>query len=259
MKMTKKFALIGSKLSHSWSPIIHNTIFENLNIDCSYELIECEENELENIVNLLKNGELNGFNVTIPYKKTIMKYLDKIEGNAQKIGSVNTVSLVDGKVVGYNTDYLGFKEELKYYKIDTINKNAYILGTGGASLAVKQALLDLGANVYLVSRNPKNDEISYEELSNRNIDILVNTTPVGMYPNVDESPIDKSICEKCKCVIDIIFNPLYTKLLLTASSKYNGLFMLIGQAIEAEKIWHNREILLNIEEIMGNIIKLKNL
>ena len=238
----KKYALIGEKLSHSHSPLIHGEIFKDLNIDATYEKLEVNIDELEETLNLLRKGIYQGFNVTIPYKKEVIKYLDELSDEAKAIGAVNTIAFKDNKLIGYNTDYYGFKEEILFNNIDVKNKDCYILGTGGASLALNKALIDLGANTYFVSRNKSGDNlISYEELKNKNPYLIVNSTPVGMYPNVDESPIDKDIVLKAKYVVDIIFNPKQTKLLEYANSNMNGLFMLVGQAIKAEEIWQNKK------------------
>ena len=237
-----KYNLIGKKLSHSFSPLIHNEILKYYHDDSSYSLIECEEDELFHYVKKGKEGLYKGFNVTIPYKIKIMKYLDYIDDNALKIGSVNTIKFLNGKAYGYNTDYYGFMEELKYYNINPKNKECYILGTGGASLAINSVLTDLGGKTVFVSRNKIDDNtISYLDLKNKNIDLLVNTTPVGMHPNIDNCPVDDDIIKKSKVVIDIIFNPLKTKLLIKANSNYNGLYMLVYQAIKAEEIWHDLE------------------
>lgn len=239
-----KYNLIGEKLSHSFSPLIHKEILKYYHDDSSYGLIECSPDELFQYVKKGKEGLYKGFNVTIPYKIKIMEYLDFIDDKALKIGSVNTIKFEGGKAYGYNTDYYGFKQELEYYKINPKNKDCYILGTGGASLAVSSVLSDLGGNVTFVSRNKDNSNtITYDKLSEKNIDILVNTTPVGMYPKIDSAPVEDNIINKAKCVIDIIFNPLQTKLLEKANSSYNGLYMLVYQAIKAEEIWHDLEFI----------------
>ncbi|MCM1130277.1 MAG: shikimate dehydrogenase [Roseburia sp.] len=238
----KRYGLLGEHLSHSYSKIIHTSIFKSLNLDASYFLLECKEEELKNYIELLKQGYYSGFNITIPYKKTIMQYLDCIDEKAKAIGSVNTVYIKNNMVYGTNTDYDGFLETLKYNHIDVLNKECYILGTGGASLAVNKVLLDLGGKCHFVSRTPKNEEISYKELETKSIDVLVNTTPVGMYPNVGVSPVSKEIAKNASCVIDIIFNPLETQLLHDANSHANGLYMLVMQAIKAEEIWQERSI-----------------
>jgi shikimate dehydrogenase len=254
-----KFGLLGAKLGHSFSPAIHNKIFEYLEIDATYELIELNEDDLESQIAKIRSGEYQGYNVTIPYKKDVMKYLDEISDEAKAIGSVNTIALVNDKVIGYNTDYYGFYQTIIYNNIKVENKDCYILGTGGASLAIHKVLSDLKGNVTYVSRNPKDNNISYEELESKNIDLLVNTTPVGMYPNVDKSPVSKEVAQKAKNVVDIVFNPLKTRLLIDSNSSFHGLYMLVGQAIKAEEIWHNRRIDLIIEEVVSYIKNLYKL
>lgn len=238
----KRYGLLGEHLSHSYSKIIHTSIFKSLNIDASYSLLECKEEELKDYIEQLKQGYYCGYNVTIPYKKTIMQYLDNVDEKAKTIGSVNTVYLKDGKAYGTNTDYDGFLETLKYYHVDVQNKECYILGTGGASLAVNKVLADLGGKCHFVSRTPKNEQVGYADLESKKIDVLVNTTPVGMYPNVGVSPVSKEIATNTGCVIDIIFNPLETQLLKDADSNINGLHMLVMQAIKAEEIWQEKRI-----------------
>lgn len=250
-----KFGLLGGKLGHSYSPLIHNKIFECIKIDAIYDLIELESDKLENQINKLRTGEYKGYNVTIPYKKEVMKYLDEISDEAKAIGSVNTIAYVNGKVIGYNTDYYGFYETIIYNNIEIKDKDCYILGTGGASLAIFKVLNDLGGNITYVSRTPNHNSISYNELENKNIDVLVNTTPVGMYPNVGISPVSKEVAINAKSVIDIVFNPLKTQLLIDSNSSYHGLYMLVGQAIKAEEIWHNIKIDNSIEEIVEYVVK----
>ncbi len=246
----KKYGLLGEKLSHSYSPIIHDYVFKKLNINASYELIECKEEELARYINLVRQGVYSGLNVTIPYKKAIMQYLDIIDEKALRIGSVNTIYVKDNKIIGTNTDYDGFLKTLEYYNVDVNNKDCYVLGTGGASLAIKSVLKDFGGNVTFVSRSPKDDVISYDELKDKKIDILVNTTPVGMYPNIDACPVSKDVINNSNVVIDIIANPKITKLLELANSEINGLYMLILQAFKAEEIWQNKTIDLDINELI---------
>lgn len=249
-----KYGLLGEKLGHSYSKIIHNLIFNHINLDASYDLIECQKDELQDKINDLKNGIYQGYNVTIPYKKEIMKYLDIITDHAKSIGSVNTVYYRNGKLIGDNTDYYGFYNELLYFDVKVKNSNCYVLGTGGASLAIYKSLVDLGGNVKYVSRNPQNDlTISYEQLKNEKIDIIVNTTPVGMYPNVGVSPIDKSITLKAKYVLDVIFNPRQTQILLDANSNMDGLYMLVGQALKAEEIWQDKNIDIDIAQLLKEV------
>lgn len=246
----KHFGLLGEHLGHSLSPVIHNTIFKQNHIDAVYELIECSENELKAYLEALKKGDYAGFNVTIPYKKTILSLLDEVDEKAQKIGSVNTVYLKNGKCVGTNTDYDGFLATIKRNDILVKNQDCYILGTGGASLAIYHALKDLGGHCIYVSRTPKEGQIGYQELAAKRIDLLVNTTPVGMYPNSNQSPVSKEIASQAKTVIDIIFNPERTQLLMDAGSAINGLYMLLMQAIKAEEIWQNKQLNIQEEELL---------
>lgn len=253
----KCFGLIGNPLGHSFSPLIHKHLFGIKNIDASYKLLETTPENLKKRIDELKSAEYDGFNVTIPYKIEIMKYLDEISPEALAIGSVNTICMKNGKVVGYNTDYFGFKRELEYYNIKVEKQNAYVLGTGGASKAITKALENMNANVTLVSRHPKNNIIGYEDLKSKKIDLIVNTTPVGMYPHMDDSPLDEEIASKAKCIVDIIFNPSKTKLMSYNKNSYNGLLMLIFQAAEAEDIWLDKvyDIDYNkiIEDVRGDI------
>ena len=238
----KKYGLLGEKLSHSYSKTIHQYVFEKLDIDASYELLECLECDLKKYIDLLRDGIYHGYNVTIPYKKVIMNYLDEVDEKALAIGSVNTIYLKDNKVIGTNTDYDGFLSTIMHHHLNIENKNCYILGTGGASLAVAKVCKDLKGNVTFVSRTPKQGQISYEELKNGALDVLINTTPVGMYPNVDASPVDEATLKRAKIVIDIIFNPKQTLFLKYANSNINGLHMLMMQALKAEEIWQKEKI-----------------
>ncbi|MDE7264133.1 MAG: shikimate dehydrogenase [Anaeroplasmataceae bacterium] len=249
----KQYGLLGEHLSHSYSKMIHTFIFEKLGIKANYQLLECSLEELPCYIQALREEKYFGFNVTIPYKKAIMPYLDEIDAKANQIGSVNTVYLKNGKVIGTNTDYDGFLETIRKYQIEVSNKKCYILGTGGASLAVRQVLKDLGGKCIFVSRTPVEHQISYQDLEDKEIDILVNTTPVGMYPNVSASPVSAKIAKKAGVVIDIIFNPKATRLLQDAGSTIHGLYMLIMQALKAEEIWQEKPLNVSIEDLIEEI------
>lgn len=249
----KKFALIGETLKHSFSPLIHKELFVRKNIEATYDLLPTSIENLKDRIDDLKCGKYSGYNVTIPYKVEIMKYLDEISLEAKEIGSVNTICIKNGKVIGYNTDYYGFKGELEYYNLDASNKECYILGTGGASLAVKKVLKDLNANINLVSRKKTDLTLAYDELENKKIDLLINTTPVGMYPDINESPIDEIIARNCTNIVDIIFNPLKTKLMSYNCNSYNGLVMLILQAAYAQDIWFDKKKDINYQELIDYI------
>ena len=243
----KHFGLIGYKLGHSYSKTIHEFNFKKLGLDADYSLIEVNEEDLGEVCQKLRSGLLDGINVTIPYKEKIIPYLDFLSSDVNEIKACNTVKVLNGKLYGYNTDYIGFIKQLDYQHIDVKNKNVYVLGSGGASKAICYALDKLAAKVTVVSRR---GPFKYEDLYKlKSIDVIVNATPVGMWPDVDASPLSREILSKVKVVVDIIFNPRQTKLLQLVNQTNNGLPMLIYQAIASEEIWLDRSVDADIEEI----------
>ena len=243
-----RYGLLGYKLSHSQSKIIHEYFFETNGIDASYDLIEIEENEIKEKLDLIRSGYYQGFNVTIPYKEKVIKFLDKLSDAAKEIGAVNTIYLEDGLLIGDNTDYLGFIDELNHLGIEVENTNVYVLGSGGASKAICYALSEIHAKPIVVSRD-KDKGILYSELYDIDcFDMIVNTTPVGMYPNIDGEILTKDIVSKAHICIDLICNPKQTKFLEYAKKGYNGICMLIFQAIHAERLWGN-DIEIDVEEL----------
>ena len=249
----KKYALIGERLGHSYSPFVHNEIYKDLNIDAEFTLLECKKEELGEVINLLRKGSYQGFNVTFPYKIEVMQYLDDISPEAKAVGSVNTVFYRDGRVIGYNTDVYGFYAELLYFKVPVKDKECYILGTGGASLAVHKALEDLGGRVHYVSRTKRDGVITYSELEDKKIDVLVNATPVGLYPNSDACPCKPEIAMKASYVLDVIFNPRITKILEYGGSVMNGLFMLVYQAIKSEEIFQHTKYEFDARDLLDRL------
>lgn len=239
-----RLGLIGGKLGHSYSPILHEMLLSEKGIEGTYELLELSKEQLKSYIDKLRSGVYQGYNVTIPYKIEIMQYLDEIDDIAKEIGAVNTIYLKNGKIFGTNTDYYGFKGELEYYRISPRNKECFVLGTGGASLAIKKVLTDMRGYVTRVSRNAKDSNtISYDELKGqRKIDLLVNTTPVGMYPNMFDCPIDDDIIEKTDTIVDVIFNPVETVLVGKAKNGYGGLMMLFLQGVKSEEYWLNSDL-----------------
>ena len=251
--MEKLYGLLGEKLTHSYSPIIHNIIFKNIDTKAHYHLFEIEGNNLKNVMESLKTLSIQGVNVTIPYKIEIMTYLDGVASEAEKIGAVNTICINDNKAVGYNTDYYGFGMMLNKFHISVKDRQAIILGTGGAAKAVFHYLVDKGIKeITFVSRdnNKKNNFskdiniISYEQLKGiKNNNILINCTPVGMSPKVNESPISKNDMTNSETIIDLIYNPKETLLLRQAKELklqgVNGLHMLVAQAVKAEELWND--------------------
>jgi shikimate dehydrogenase len=242
-----KLGLIGYPISHSFSKKYFQTKFEQENItNYEYELYPLEK--IEDFPQLLqKNPELVGLNVTIPHKQNIIPYLDEVDGFAQKIGAVNTIQIKNGKTKGYNTDYVGFMESLKNWIEDTKKLEALILGTGGASKAVQVALQTLQIPFKLVSRsgNEKN-VLSYnslnEEVMTENL-LIINTTPMGMYPNIEDFPkIPYQYLSQEHFLYDLVYNPEETEFLkkgtIQKSKTKNGLEMLYLQAEAAWNIWN---------------------
>jgi len=259
------YGLVGEKLSHSLSPEIHKRIFEQLNIDGGYKLFEIQKEDIGNLGNALRLLKIKGANVTIPYKEVVMGDLDFISEEATKIGAINTILNKDNKLYGFNSDYYGFGSMLDINNIKVKDKVATVLGNGGAAKAIITYLLDKGIkDLYLVTRNKENNGnvdtrvklINYEDLKKIGGDILINTTPVGMYPKNLASPVAKEIIEKYNTLVDIIYNPGKTEFLKIGESlgKKNcgGLYMLVGQAIKSQEIWQeikiDSQVLKNIYE-----------
>lgn len=229
--------LLGRKLGHSYSPQIHNLLG-----DYSYVLFEKEPDELENF---LKNGDFSGLNVTIPYKKEVIPYLSELSPTAKKMGCVNTVlRRSDGTLYGHNTDYFGFTSLVRHAGLSVTGKKVLVLGSGGASNTAVAALKDLGASPVVISRSGENN---YGNLHlHRDAAAIVNATPVGMYPNTGVSPIDLKLFPNLEGVLDVIYNPARTQLLLDAEKlgipRENGLWMLVAQAKEAAEVFTGGKI-----------------
>lgn len=248
------FALIGEKLSHSYSPAIHKLFFEKYGISSSYGLIELQKMELENFCKDVKEGKLKGFNITIPYKQDIFTMVDEIDPKASAIGAINTVKNLNGKLFAFNTDYYGYLYSVEKLNINLEGKKAIVLGNGGSAKAVIEVLKDLGTKeIFLVSRNKNKDvpsgviSVSYDQLESiGKAELITNCTPLGMYPNIENSPIDKNLFSNYSYAIDLIYNPRETKFLEYARENglvtLNGLYMLLGQALKAEEIWQDISI-----------------
>ena len=232
-----KCGLLGGKLGHSFSPQIHGAL-----ADYRYTLWEKSPEELDDF---LKNGNFTGLNVTIPYKKDVMPYCAELSEQAKKVGAVNTiVRRRDGTLLGHNTDYFGFAYLLKQSGIAVAGKKCLVLGTGGASVTVQAVLREQGAKVVVLSRSgPEN----YDHLE-RHADaaLIVNATPVGMYPNTGVSPIKLIFFPNLEGVLDLIYNPARTQFLLDAEKLgvpgWNGLSMLVAQAKESAEWFTEKTI-----------------
>ena len=235
-----KYGLIGERLGHSFSKMIHTKLG-----DYDYELREIPKEELDGF---MREGDFLGINVTIPYKEAIIPYLDEIDEEARKIGAVNTVVNRGGRLYGYNTDFYGMKALFTHAGVEARGKKAAILGTGGTSKTAAAVLESLGASEILrVSRGVRDGSITYGELyeSHTNTEIIVNTTPVGMYPNIDGCAVDVSQFPALSGVIDAVYNPIRTGLVMSAMEQgipaEGGLYMLVAQAIRASEIFLNKE------------------
>lgn len=232
------YGLLGRTLRHSYSPQIHALLG-----DYEYRLFEVEPQDLEAF---LKKREFGGINVTIPYKKDVLPYLSGISDNAKRIGAVNTIIVKeDGGLYGDNTDYDGFLCLVQKSGFQVKGKKALVLGTGGASLPISAVLSDLGAReVVFISRSGENN---YQNLSRHaDADLIVNTTPVGMYPNNLKAPLSLSEFPKLSGVLDIVYNPQKTKLILDAERlgipAYSGLLMLVAQGKRAAELFLGHDI-----------------
>ncbi len=227
----KKYYLVGEKLSHSFSCDTHR--FCGLN----YELSELSADELEDF---LKKKDFDGLNVTIPYKKAVIPFLDEIDDIAEKIGAVNTIVNENGRLKGYNTDYFGLKYALTAAKIELKGKKTLVLGSGGAGVAAARLATDLNAeSVDVVSRS---GEINYENMCEKlDTQVIINATPVGMFPCEAAAPCDLSRFKKLESVFDCIYNPFRTRLVIEAEKAglkaSGGLKMLVAQGLFSERLW----------------------
>ena len=235
------YGLIGAKLGYSYSKIIHEQL-----ADYTYDLIPLNQKEFEDF---MEKRQFNAINVTIPYKKAVLPYLDFISPEAKSMGAVNAVVNKEGKLYGYNTDYDGFRYALLHNHIEVKHQKVMVLGYGGASLAVLKVLEELEAGeIIIVNRTVRDLAISYEEAKEKHNDatVLINTTSVGTSPDVDKAPIDLSGFHCLRAVIDIIYNPSETKLLSQAKfmgiQTVNGLDMLVAQAKYAVELFLNIQI-----------------
>jgi shikimate dehydrogenase len=239
MELYKKFGLLGERLSHSFSPLIHAELG-----DYEYKLYEKKRSEFNDFLHC---GDFDGLNVTIPYKEDVVPFCNDLSDTARTIGSVNTLTrLADGSLYGDNTDYFGFAYLVEKTGMDPNDGKVIILGNGGASLTVQVVLRDMGVkNIAVISRQGTDN---YENINkHRDAMMIVNTTPVGTYPDNGISPIaDLSVFKMCKVVIDLIYNPARTELLLQAEEQgilgINGLAMLVAQAKRAAELFTGKTI-----------------
>lgn len=246
------FGLIGFPLEHSFSAKFFNKKFKNENIDAEY--INFEIDEIGKITEIVRsNPNLKGLNVTIPYKEQVFDFLDDVSDEAQKIGAVNVIKVeqVDGeqnrrKLIGYNTDYIGFKNSISPLINPEVHKKALILGTGGASKAVTHALSDLGIDWKYVSRTSAEDRLTYNDLNQAVLEeytVIVNASPIGTFPDINQAPaIPYQYITAAHLLYDLVYNPAETKFLnkgkIRGAATKNGAEMLELQALAAWEIWN---------------------
>ncbi len=238
----KQFGLIGKHLGHSFSKSFFENYFSSKGIEATYANIEIASIEQFEII----KENYSGFNVTIPYKESIIPFLNDLDDVAKDVGAVNTIKVIEGKYIGHNTDVVGFGNMIKPF-LTNKHERALILGTGGAAKAVKYVLQKIGVDCYHLSRNPQmENEFSYDDVNEVMIDafkLIVNTTPVGMYPNTEEYPLlPYQAMSEDHLVIDLIYNPeetiFLTKSRAAGATILNGLSTLKEQALESYRIWN---------------------
>lgn len=244
----RKFGLIGYPLGHSFSKKYFTTKFENENIDARYDLYELDK--LEKFENLKYTPELCGLNVTIPYKEKIMGFLDELDDTSKKIGAVNVIKFIRTesqlKLKGYNSDAVGFEKSLQPL-LKSHHSKALILGTGGASKAIKYVLDNLGISSVFVSRNPSVNMLTYQQIDKKILNdfkLIINASPVGTFPNVNQCPdIPYQFLDSSHVLYDLVYNPAETLFMKKGAERgatvCNGEAMLIGQAEAAWEIWNS--------------------
>ena len=245
----KKYFVIGNPINHSLSPELHNFWLKKNNINAIYEKIKLEENELENFIRRLRNDEINGINVTVPFKNKVIKYLDKLSLEVETTGSVNTIYKNGNDIIGHNTDVAGFELGLRHSKINVLHKSILILGAGGVVPSIIYSLLSMGCKkIFLSNRTVEKAEKIKEKFDDIDIlkwgeipdfDIIINATSVGL--KGDSLDLDLNV--KDKIFYDVIYNPKETQFLRKAKEKgnkiENGKLMFVYQANQSFSIWNN--------------------
>ena len=260
----KKFLVIGNPIEHSLSPKLHNYWINENNINALYEKHKLDENDLRDLFFQVKEKKIDGINVTVPFKKAVIPFLDQLTNEAVKTQSVNTIYLHENKLMGHNTDIIGFKKSIKNFKYDINNKEVFILGAGGVVPSIIFALTQMGVSKIIVSNRTKENADNLKSLFQNieilnwgeipNFDMIVNATSVGLKKE-DNINLDLSSVGKDKFFYDVIYNPKETNFLKTGKNggniTLNGKMMFVYQALSAFKIWHGIE-----PDINEDVIKL---
>ena len=255
---TARYAVLGSSLPHTWSPFIHNSLFMAAGLDAIYLPVTVPKEKLGSVTDVFRSC-FSGFNVTIPYKERIIPYLDDVDDAVKACGAVNTVDIREGRMIGHITDGLGMLRAIEECGIVTEGIDVLILGGGGAARVAGYEFLSRGGNVAFAVRSMEKGERLANELAETQSDgrtrihsclltdiigahdILINCTPVGMYPNTEAMPVSEKVISRCAAVFDAVYNPRKTQLLACAEQRgipcVEGLGMLFYQAVEAQKLW----------------------
>jgi len=275
---TKIYGLIGNPVGHTISPQIHNTLAKALDIDMVYIPIEVKEDKLEDAIKGIKALGFHGFNVTIPYKEKVIQYLDVVDSSAKTYDAVNTVLIKDGKLIGFNTDADGFyRAFVEAFKCEVEGLKVLIVGAGGSASSIAYILALKGASSITIANRTIDNAIKIcerigitykkelstavlkDDLDIASYDVIVNTTSVGMYPNVNNTILKESIFNSKQKIVDIIYNPSETNFLKRAREKgaatLNGFGMLYYQGVIAFEIWNSMKLPENIEKNIYEIFR----
>ena len=266
---TARFAVLGQSLPHTWSPYIHNSLFDAAGLDAVYLPVTVPPERLGSVTDVFRSC-FSGFNVTIPYKEKILPFLDDVDEAARVCGAVNTVEIRNGRMIGHITDGLGMLRAIEERGVETHQADVLILGGGGAARVAGYAFLSRGGRVTFAVRDAQKgnalvhalaqtQQDGFHRLSVRPLadcaeahDILINCTPVGMYPHVDACPVSADAIARCRAVFDAVYNPRETRLLALARQNglpaIEGLGMLFYQAVEAQKFWFGDRIASKAEQ-----------
>ena len=251
-----KLGVLGKSLPHTFSPEIHSSLLKLINIQGSYEVYEMNEQEVTGIIHFMKENHITGLNVTIPYKEVLYRMMDVNSIHASAIGAVNTVLFKDNITYGFNTDYLGVLSMFHKAGVSLKGKSIVLLGCGGAARALVYAFyLDGADSITIAARNEHSASLLQKQFPFTKIcsmddipagDVIINATPVGMFPDTEKSPVSENIIKQFHIAADIVYNPTITEFLKIAENAglktIAGLTMLIDQAVASEEIWLDRKI-----------------